>query len=138
MVSKVASFRNRKMVANGIFMSKHMYLIPLWGGSAKYLIKSLQTIQNKAARAVTKLDWNTPSAEILKQCGWLSVNQLSVYHTLIMVYKVLQDKSPQYLYSMFNTTYNYKTRVADSGKIRQLRTPGSGSKILELAKDSFK
>ena len=51
---------------------------------------------------------------------------------------MLQDKSPHYLYSMFNTTYNYKTRVAESGKIRQLRTPGSGSKILELAKDSFK
>ena len=55
-VSKVANFTNRKMIADGIFMSKLVYLIPLRGGSAKYLIKSLQTLQNKAARAVTKLD----------------------------------------------------------------------------------
>ena len=132
MISKVATFRNRKMIADGIFMSKLVYLIPLWGGCSKFLLKSLQTLQNKAARAVTKMDWNTPTSEILKQCGWLSVNQLSVYHTVIMAYKVIQVKSPKYLYNMFNTTYNYKTRQADSGRIRSTRTPE-----LDLAKDSF-
>ena len=49
-VSKVANFINRKMIADGIFMSKLVYLIPCWGGSSKGLIKSLQTLQNKAAR----------------------------------------------------------------------------------------
>ena len=91
-------------------MSKLVYLIPLWAGSAKFLIKSLQTLQNKAARAVTKLDWNTPTAELLRQCGWLSVHQLSVYHSVVLVFKVLQFRSPKYLYNMFSTTYNYKTR----------------------------
>jgi hypothetical protein len=60
------------------------------------------------------------------------VNQLSVYHTVIMAYKVIQVKSPKYLFNMFNTTYNYETRQADSGRIRSTRTPE-----LELAKDSF-
>ena len=133
MVTKVANFKNRKMIANGIFMSKLVYLIPLWGGSAKFLIKSLQTLQNKAARAVTKLDWNTPTVELLRQCGWLSVHQLSVYHSVVLVFKVLQVKSPKYLYNMFSTTYNYKTREADSGRIRNIRKPE-----LELSKDSFR
>ena len=53
MVCKVAGFRNRKMIADGIFMSKMIYCITLWGGSANKLINSLQKIQNKAARAVT-------------------------------------------------------------------------------------
>ena len=114
-------------------MSKLVYLIPLWGGSAKFLIKSLQTLQNKAARAVTKLDWNTPTVELLRQCGWLSVHQLSVYHSVVLVFKVLQVKSPKYLYNMFSTTYNYKTREADSGRIRNIRKPE-----LELSKDSFR
>jgi hypothetical protein len=132
MVSKVATFRNRKMIADDIFVSKLVYMIPLWGGAAKYLIKSLQTLQNKAARAVTKLDWNTPTSELLRQCGWLSVHQLSVYHTVILAFKVIQARSPKYLYTMFNTTYNYKTRQADSGKIKSTRAPE-----LDLAKDSF-
>ena len=102
-VSKVASFRNRKMIADGIFMSKLVYLIPLWGGSSKRLIKSLQNLQNKAARAVSKMDWFTPTTVLLRQCGWMSVHQLSVYHTLILVYKVMQVKAPKYLYTMFNT-----------------------------------
>ena len=132
MVSKVETFRNRKMIFDGIFMSKLVYLIPLWGGTSKSLIKSLQTLQNKAARAVTKLDWNTPTSELLRQCGWLSVHQLSVYHTVILAFKVIQARSPKYLYTMFNTNYSYETRQADSGKIRSTRAPE-----LELAKDSF-
>ena len=132
-VSQVASFRNRKLIANGIFMSKLLYLIPLWGGSAKYLIRVLQVLQNKAARAVTKLDWFTPTSELLKQCGWVSVNQLSIYHSVVQVFKVLQDKSPKYLHSMFTTPYGYKTREADSGKIRHRRGPE-----LEISPDCFR
>ena len=131
-VCKVAEFRNRKMIADGIFMSKLVYLIPLWGASSKSLLKSLQTLQNKAARAVTKLDWNTPTEILLKQCGWLSVHQLSIYHSLILTHKVMQAKAPKYLYSKFNTNYFYKTRQAASGKIRCTRTPE-----LDLARDSF-
>ena len=128
----MAAFRNRKMIADGIFMSKLAYLIPLWGACAKSLLKALQTLQNKAARAVTKLDWNSPTALILQQCGWLSVNQLSVYHTVILAHKVMQAKSPKYLYSKFNTDYHYRTRQAEEGKIRCTRTPE-----LDLARDSF-
>ena len=132
MVSKVATFRNRKMIADGIFMSKLAYLIPLWGGSAKGLIRSLQTLQNKAARAVTRMSWYTPTKDLLQQCSWLSVNQLSVYHTVILAFNVMQAKSPKYIHTMFNTNYSYKTRQADSGMIRSTRTPE-----LDLAKDSF-
>ena len=102
-------------------MSKLTYLMPLWGGCRKDLIQKLQSLQNKAARAVTKLDWYTPTSELLKQCGWLSVQQLIAYHSLILVYKVMQAKSPKYLYSMFSTPYNYKTRQAQCGIIRQDR-----------------
>ena len=131
-VCKVAAFKNRKMIADGIFMNKLVYIIPLWGASAKSLIKSLQILQNKAARAVTKLDWNTPTEVLLKQCGWLSVHQLYVYHSLILTHKVMQAKAPRYLYSKFNTNYFYQTRQAASGKIRSTRTPE-----LDLARDSF-
>ena len=72
MLGKVASFRTRKMVADGIFTSKLIYLITLWGGSAKFVIDALQRAQNRAARAVTKLDWNTPAAELLKSVISLS------------------------------------------------------------------
>ena len=110
-ICHISNFKTRKMIAEGIFSSKLIYLMPLWGGCELYLISSLQTIQNKAARAVTKLGWYTTTEELLKQCGWLSVNQLIVYHTLILVYKVISNKSPVYLHNKITTEFAYPTRM---------------------------
>ena len=44
----------------------------------------------------------------------------------------MQAKTPQYLYSKFNTNYKYKTRQATGGLIRCTRTPE-----LDIARDSF-
>ena len=41
-IRKVVSFKVRRVVANGIFMSKVIYLIELCGGSPKYLLGYLQ------------------------------------------------------------------------------------------------
>ena len=107
------------MIADGIFMSKLVYLIPLWGGCEKFLLKSLQTIQNKAARTVTKLDIYTPTETLLKQCNWLSVNQLVVFHSLALVYKTMKHKSPKYLYEKLSGDfqYQYGTRFASQNRI---------------------
>ena len=84
--------------------------MPLWGGCELYLIRSLQVIQNKAARAVAKMGWYTPTEELLKQCGWMSVNQLIVYHTLVLVFKVIYEKTPVYIYNKMTTGFAYPTR----------------------------
>ena len=45
-IRNVADFRTRRMIANGIFMSKLVYIIPVWGGCEKFLIRGLQVVQN--------------------------------------------------------------------------------------------
>ena len=132
-IGKVASFKNRKMLANGIFMSKLSYLIVLWGGCGIVLRKSLQVIQNKVARVVTKLDWATPTKELLHQIGWLSVNQMVFYHSVLLIYKVKQSQTPKYLHSMFSWSYNYNTRQAEGGLIRLVGKPK-----LDVNKYSFR
>lgn len=117
-INKVADFRTRKMLADGLFMSKLVYLIPLWGGCEKFLIRALQIIQNKAARSVTKLGIFTPVQTLLRQCGWLSVNQLVFFHTVILLYKTRQNETPKYLYDMTSTELNYRTRAENPGKLR--------------------
>ena len=130
----LASFKNRKMIAEGIFMSKLSYLIALWGGCGIGLRKSLQAIQNKVAQAVTRGDWSAPGKKLLQQCGWMNVNQLIFYHSVLLVYKVKQSQGPRYLYNMHNSwSYPYSTRQAETGLIRVLNKPK-----LELAKESFR
>ena len=113
-ISKVASFKTRKMVASGIFMSKLIYLIPLWSGCEDYLIKSLQVVQNKAARSVAKLNIFTPSKTLMKVCGWMSVRQLMAYHSLMLLHKTICSQSPVYLYQKVTAggQFPYKTRQA--------------------------
>ena len=133
-IKKVANFKNRKMIAEGIFISKLSYLISLWGGCGTVLKRSLQIIMNKVARVVTRLDWSTPARELLAQCGWLSVNQLIFYHSVLQVHKVKLSKTPKYLYTMHNSwAYQYRTRQAESGLIQLVGKPK-----LELSKNSFK
>ena len=133
MLSKLASFKTRKMVADGIIMSKLIYLIPLWGGSAKNIIAALQKAQNRAARVVTKLDWATHTAELLKQCGWMSIHQLAYYHSVVLVYKIIRNESPRFLFSMFSAKYSYETKQAKKGFIKHTRDLD-----LAITEDSFR
>ena len=57
-----------------------------------------------------------------------------VYQTCVLVYKVLEHKSPQYLFSMFTTDYTRDTRQAARMEIKQ----DSEVPELELIKDGFK
>ena len=70
-LSGAATFKNRLMVANGIFCSKLIFQICLWGGTEDFLLSSLQIVQNKAARVVAKKGIYTPLADLLRECGWL-------------------------------------------------------------------
>ena len=47
-IKKVASFKARLNIANGIVMSKILYLLPLYAGCAEYLLKAIQTKQTEA------------------------------------------------------------------------------------------
>ena len=99
-VSFGMSFKMRKMVANSIVMARMIYIIQLWGGTSNYLLKSLQVLQNQAARTVTGLGWFTPQSVLLGQLGWLSINQLVEYHNLLLLFKVQKEKKPVYLYNI--------------------------------------
>ena len=114
-------------------MRKLYYLMPFWRGCSLGLKHSLQVLQNRVARLVTKHDWTTPTRTLLLQCGWLSVNQLIFYHSVLLIFMVRQNKAPKYLYDMHNSwQYNYDTRQA-RGCILGFGRPRS-----ELTRNSFK
>ena len=93
-VSTYATFKTRLAAANGVFMSTLSYLLPVWGGCEGYLLKSLQVLQNRAARQVTRLSWYTPVRRLLRQCNWLSINQLIFYHSALTIYRTLMSGLP--------------------------------------------
>ena len=117
LISDRSTFETRLMVANGIILSKLCYLIQLWGGCEKYLIQALQIIQNRAARVVTGKSWFTPVRRLLKDCRWLSVQQLIFYHTVLQTHKVVLHGDPVYFKQRMSTQHPRDTRQAAGGSV---------------------
>ena len=117
-VSRISNFKTRKMIANGIVISKFIYLVQIWGGTSEFLISLLQKLQNQAARLVTKLDWRTPVSTLLRQCGWLSIQQLYAYHSLVQILKVKSEKRPEYINEKFSKGFGHHTRLSSNNCIR--------------------
>ena len=131
-----APFKTRLLAANSVFTSVLTYLIPLWCASEGYLIKSLQVVQNKVARCVTKASWFTATRQLLKQCGWMSVRQLAFYHTVLTMYKILKSGRPLYLRSKLTSEFPYPTRQATGGHVRfNLDSVAEGSFISRGSKE---
>ena len=105
-------------MAHGIFISKLCYLTELWGGCEGYLISALQVLQNRAARAVSRRSWFTPTRRLLAECKWLSVKQLVFYHGVTSTHKTITSGTPHYMHSVLSTTHPLNTRQAAGGDLR--------------------
>ena len=116
-------------------MSKLCYLIQLWGGCEGYLLHTLQVLQNKAARLVTRPIGFTSTRKLMTACGWLSVKQLVVFQSTAMVHKMFLTKKPYYMHSRLTMEYSYRTRQQASGCIRLDQTFRSKG---DLPKNSFR
>ena len=101
-----------KMLVNGIFMSKLLYCLQLYGNVyvdgldgcndrnnsfTKSNLHSLQVLQNRVLRLLTGHIYDTPVLTLLEDSGMLSVNQLIAYTTINSVYKIKQSGEPIYL-----------------------------------------
>ena len=118
-------------------MSKLIYVIQVRGGCEQCLINVLPTLQNKAARYITKLPWNTNLRHLLLQYGWLSVKQLVIFHSVVFIHKTLTSKSPKYIYDMYDMQYSaeHMSRLAkkDFLRLKDFTIPK-----IDLATRSFK
>ena len=86
-----------KMITEGIFNSVLVYCLPLFGGCDKGELQAIQVLQNKAAQIVTRSAPRSHRDTMYDTLGWLTVNQLVVYHTAITVYRIRQSNEPEYL-----------------------------------------
>ena len=84
----------------------------------------LQVLENKAAQLVLNTPPRTSRKEMYDRLGWMSVNQLIFYHTVISVYKIRKSMEPEYLAAKL-TNDNFRSTLV---------VPNT---ILSLAKNSF-
>ena len=81
-LSKNMNMKSRKILAEGLVLSRVKYLLPLWGGMTENLLRKTQVIVNNAACAVTGLGKRMSTITLMSKCNWLSVKELTKYFTI--------------------------------------------------------
>ena len=114
-IKKLTSFSQRLAIANGIFNSKVVFLISVWGGTEEYLLDAIQIIINKAMRVICNVGKSAKIADLQRMTNWMSVRQLAKYHSLMEARRILSNQEPQYLYNRLSAVllagqHNHNTR----------------------------
>ena len=114
-IRKYLSDKKFDMICNGIFYSKLIYCISVWGGvwnipgilddkrrcNPAITLENhrrLQVLQNVVLRLKTRMGMDTPVKTLLYEAKQLSVQQLAAYHSMLSVYKCKLSKQPEYMY----------------------------------------
>ena len=88
--------KNKKKLADGVIMAKIVYGISLWGNTGKKsVINKVQQAQNLAMRWITSAGRGTSVKTLLTNTGWLSVNQLTIYHSILQYWKIQKFTTPK-------------------------------------------
>ena len=115
LLQKLSGYMNKtqlKCFAQGIFYSKLIYCLPVFGnvfGIEDYTEvnrrhtsftrkdnNKIQTLQNKVNQILTDSDPMTPTADLLRLTDSLSVHQMIAYFTVVMTHKIVQSGKPSY------------------------------------------
>ena len=133
-IASTATFNTKLMVANGVIMSKLVYLITVWGGAQKYLVNRLQVQQLTAARVVCGYQSHYWSRrQLLDRVKWLSVRQLIFFHTALQAYKTTKSGLPLPLRESISTDHPLNTRNAARGLTRFGETFRGESSLINLS-----
>ena len=110
-------------ICQGVFYSKMIYCLQVignvWGiaqndqTNRRYAAftkednRKLQTLQNQVLRLKTGLSKYSSTTNLLSASGDLSVQQLTAFHTLTLVQKVIHSGKPQYLATKLRLNNNH-------------------------------
>ena len=90
--------RNAKLkLANSFILGKLVYIISLWGNTTKNQVQKAQICLNSAARFVLDVPKTTKQIDLMKNCNWLSIAELTIYHSILQLFKVVRWGTPIYM-----------------------------------------
>ena len=94
--------RGKLLLPNGYIMSKLIYLMGVWGGAHKTMIEQLQIIQNNTARFVTGRGKREKKWPLLKECKWLDIEELIIFHSMNNMWKIIWKQAPLNIHRSIN------------------------------------
>ena len=105
---RIRPFVDRKCLIlfyNSFILPLIDYWLNIWFSAANVHIQKVQVLQNRAARAILNVSYDTSSAFMLKELNIMSVKNRGIYQTCLLKFKVLNCEAPEYL-NVFNNVQN--------------------------------
>ncbi|TWW65055.1 hypothetical protein D4764_22G0007020 [Takifugu flavidus] len=96
-ISKLLIHHDAKKLVHAFVTSRLDYCNSLLSGCPNSSLRSLQLIQNAAARVLTGIDKRDHITPVLVSLHWLPVKFRIYFKTLLLTYKVLRGLAPSYL-----------------------------------------
>ena len=127
------------MLTNGLILSKILYLLPLYGTTHEKYLRKIQVIMNKAIRFVTGLNKRTKTRKLMEEVGWLTVHELQEYHALLLTWRILRLRAPEYLARKFhldkeNRISTSHPRLQNTAKSFRWKTVGSWNRLRDVTR----
>ena len=100
MISRLSQNIGKKaklQLVNSLSMSKLSYGLNIWGHTTENHLRKAQVVQNTAARLVTGLSKLTRQHVLLKECGWLNLQDWTELQSLCQLWKTVRWGIPDYL-----------------------------------------
>ena len=94
-LGKMLPRASRKLLAEGLLISKMTYVIPQWGGAANNQILLAQILQNIIARWITGCGKKIRISSLLEEVGWFSIRELTEIRSLVQIWKVINVARPE-------------------------------------------
>ena len=113
------------------------FCCPVWGVCGTTALNKLQKLQNRAARIVTNSPYRMSAPPIIKQLGWLTVNDLIETETLKMVHRSINHEALEYLTGLFQRLSETSARQLRNTST-DLHVPLLRTALLRIAKKGQK
>ena len=89
--------RSKKILVEGLVVSKLRYLITVWSVTTDTNLHRAQVLLNDAAKFITNKTRRTSTTELIIACGWMTITEMADHCKLLLLWKTLKLKFPMYL-----------------------------------------
>ena len=121
-----------------MFIFYQGYILPLidygsviCGYTSSSNLDRISKLQKRAARIILHADFNTPSAEMLKELSWLPIVKRLKYSKIVFTYKALNNFTPQYIKDLLKSVAETHNRALPSSVNGALAVPRSHSPLFD-------
>jgi len=102
------STETAQQIYNALIQPHFDYCSIVWSGLSQELSDRLQKLQNRAARVITKTNYETPSTQILNDLRWDTLAVRREKQKAMLMYKTISKSAPVYLQELFSAKHNQR------------------------------